>query len=212
MASLRLVVGDKAVFTATDTYVQGLLQGLGHTVTALSDEDAEDITGMAGVVICESCVTATLGAKYALVAVPVVTHEPQILDDMLLVDAANVSSVTDTLVQILDGTHPITNGPYGTYAIGTLTILSSASNISFTQAGMAAGVTKLASTSGGVQVEALACDKGGALTSGTAADKRAFVWPHNNSGSLVNTDGQAIIKNAYAWAFQASTGLAWMRG
>ena len=74
MATIVLVVGNKASLTADDTPLQDrLVNTHGHSVVLRSDEEAAYGSAYDGVVISDSCAGATLGTKYSTVAKPAIT-------------------------------------------------------------------------------------------------------------------------------------------
>jgi hypothetical protein len=199
MGAILMVVGDATVPTTGDTYLTGVLEGLGHTVTYVSDETAEDVTGFDGVVVTDSCSSATLGAKYDTVAIPLVDHEAQHWDDIRMITAATVDEVSVTQVLWEDITHAIADGPYGAHS-GTDTIFSSAALLARSD-GLASGVVQIASNGGSTNVVCGAAESGATLTSGTAPARRVFMWPKEAAAALLTADGENPLKNAYYWAF-----------
>lgn len=206
MSAILLVIADAAAPTTGDALLRGYLEGLGHVVTYRSDETAEDVTGFAGVVLSESCVGATLGAKYALVAVPVISHEAAIVDDMLMITtaAANTDAVA-TDIEIVVPTHPIASGPFGSYS-GQIAV-NTANGIGYVDSdfygALGGGVTLVGrQVFDTTETCILAVDSGGALTSGVAAAKRGVVlFSRDLSVPTLTATGTNIIKNAYVWAF-----------
>lgn len=207
MAAIKLIVGDAAAPQTVDTYVKGLLEGLGHTVTLTSDETAEDLTGVDGIVISESCSTTTLGTKYNTAAVPLITHEAFYIDTLRLSSNEGGDSSGQTQMTVLDDTHPIMNGPFAALT-GTVTLLSAGGNLPFGFSGtFGSGVSILAQqTSDSSHINVVAAESGATLASGTAPARRAFVTvPINSDVANVTADAEALIKNAYVWAFGSAT-------
>jgi hypothetical protein len=199
MASILVVVGNAGTPTSGDSYLEGVLQGLGHTVTYVSDETAEDVTGFDGIVVTDSCSSVTLGAKYDTAAIPLVSHEAQHWDDIRMITAASVTEISTTTITYEDDTHAIANGPYGAHT-GTDTILSGSALIARSTS-VASGVTQIASTGGATNIVCGAAESGATLTSGTAPARRVFMWPKEAAAVLLTADGENPLKNAYVWAF-----------
>jgi hypothetical protein len=195
-----MVVGDAGAPTTGDAYLKGILEGLGHTVTYVSDETAEDVTGFDGIVVTDSCSSVTLGAKYDTAAIPLVDHEAQHWDDIRMVSAASVTEISTTTITYEDDTHAIANGPYGAHT-GTDTILSGSALIARSTSGPASGVTQIASAGGSTNIACGAAESGATLTSGTAPARRVFMWPKEAAAALLTADGENPLKNAYYWAF-----------
>lgn len=205
MAQILLVVGNAGTPTAPDTYLQGVLQGLGHTVTLRSDDDADSVTGFNGVVIAESVASATIAAKYGTAAVPVITHETGNINDLRLSDVEGATEVSGTQIDVTStgAAHPIFNGPFGVFPLGTYTIFTSPAGLGYdNDATFPAGVQLLAhSFVDGTRQMVFVCDTGATLTSGTAEGKRAFIFPTNTAAPGITNVGENMLKNAYHWAF-----------
>jgi hypothetical protein len=209
MGAILLVVADSALPSTGDGVLQNVLADLSHVVTYRSDDVAEDVTGFDGVVISDSCSSATLGTKYDTVSVPVADHEAQHWDDMRLVTAASVAEISTTDVTWLATAHPIEDGPYGTFS-GTDTIYSAASLLPRSNS-VASGAV-LVANSGASQICCGAAETGAVLTSGTAPARRVFMWPRDGPATLLTEDGRNPLKNAYYWLFGLGTPqnvLAW---
>ena len=203
MAAILLVVGDSAAPTTPDSYLQGILEGLGHTVTLRSDDVADSVTGFDGVVIAESVASATIGTKYNTAAVPVITHETGNINDLRLSDVEGTTEVGGTQIDVPTTTHPIFHGPFGTFPLGTYTIFTSPAGLGYDDdATFPSGVELLAhSNVNSARQMVFACEAGATLTSGTAEGKRAFIFPTNTAAPGITATGEAMLKNAYAWAF-----------
>lgn len=206
MAAILQVVGDAAVPTTGDTTIRGWLESVGHVVTYVSDETAENTTGYDGVVICESCASATLGAKYDTAALPIILHEGGNLHLIrMMTVSAGGQEAGRTDIDILDDTHPIFDGPHGSFT-GQVAIQTAANlgRVDDVAADPAAGVSYLAQSDTSASFKTvLACESGAVLTSGNAPARRAFVFPSDPAAAALNADGIAIVKNAYVWAFEA---------
>jgi hypothetical protein len=209
VASIQLIVGDAALTTTGDVVLHDLLVGLGFSVTYVSDETAENTTGFAGVVIANSVVSATIGTKYNTCTLPVVTHESGNVNDLRLCDVDAFGSDNNLTLVVDAPSHPIMNGPYGTFT-STVAFMSSSTglvlNIDTSSATLGAGVTAVAEhpTAAALKV-ILAADSGATLSGGGAApNKRAFIFPHDTEATTMAGNGIAILKNAYTWAFAAA--------
>jgi len=199
--NILLVVADSAAMTAVDTAHQNLLTGLGYTVTVRSDETAEDVTGMNGVVIAESCASATLGSKYATVAVPVVTFEPGNYVELGL-GGEDGEDTGMTQMTVLNSAHPITRGPFGFYT-GAETLFSTGHNYGVTTT-PASGMIQIARGSTASRICLMACDAGATLNTGPAPAKRATAPNSDTGGDVATANGKALYKNIFVWAFGPS--------
>ena len=205
MGAILLVVGNAGTPTAPDSYLKSILEGIGHIVTFRSDDDADSVVGFDGVVIAESVASATIAAKYGTAAVPVITHETGNHNDLRLSDVEGTTEVGGTQIDIPAADHPIMDGPFGTFPLGTYTIFTSPSGLGYNDDATAtfpAGIELLAHSSAvATRQTVFACEEGAILTSGTAEGKRAFLFPTNTAAPGITATGEAILKNAYVWAF-----------
>ena len=204
MGAILLVVGNSAAPTTGDALLKTLLESQSHTVTYISDETTEDITGMDGVVISESCASGTVAAKYTTVAIPVVSFEDGDWDELQMTTAAVTLSV-DAL-DVSDATHAIADGPHGTFT-GTVTIYSPtvANAVKRTSNTDASGAVRVLS-SGSIAV-LLAAESGATLLTGTAPARRVIfgIRDAGMSSGSTTADLQNLIKNAFAWSFASGS-------
>lgn len=107
MAGIGLVVADKAALTAGDTAIRDRIVGLGHTVTAISDEEAEH-TGLAAYVITESSASANVTTKYRDSASPVFVLEHALWDDHGYAPGGGLALTVTNIHHT--GNHPIVAG------------------------------------------------------------------------------------------------------
>jgi hypothetical protein len=207
MGHILVVVGDASVPTADDDALRDLIEDLGHTTAYVSDETAEDVTGFDGVIICDSSSSGTLGTKYNTVAIPVITHEQGNTAELRIItlEGTGDSTVTSNAI-IQDDTHPIADGPYGSFTGNE--VFSSATtwgHIDDTVADLGAGGVYVAhhpAVGFDNRKFIAAYESGGLLADGNAAPaKRAFLTGRLNVATSLTADGIALFKNAYAWAF-----------
>lgn len=215
MGAIQLVVGDAAVPSATDVLIKSWVEAIGHTVTYVDDDTAENTTGFNGIVIADSCATGSLGTKYVAVALPVVLHEGFYVDTMKMVSAESADEFSGTTIEIVNPAHPFVNGPYGSFS-GTLTWATATAPVLYADDAVVdfgAGVNFVVERVGFPTFKALyAYEAGAALADASAAPaKRAMFIPRNLAGSLVNADGIKVLKNIYAWAFgNQGAAVAWL--
>ena len=205
MGAIQIVVGDSAVPSTTDALVKGWLEEIGHTGTYVDDSTAENTAGFDGVLILDSCGTGNLGTKYEAVALPVVLHEGFYVDTMRMADIEGAGAEIINNFVIVDSTHAIANGPYGSFS-GTVPVYSGGSPaavyIDDTTVTFGAGVDFVAQSPTNTNFKvALAYESGETMASGTAPHKRGYVTLRDATGPNVNSDGIAILKNTYVWAF-----------
>lgn len=206
MSAVKLVVGNAASLTSGDTKLKTLLEGMGHTVTLTSDETAESVSGIDLVVVADSVSTATLGEKYHAQAVPLMVMQPSWWDEAnLITDGASVSTSTLTSEYILTATHDVTDGPHGTFSVGTITIASTGNKrYLVSSSNLAAGATAIMAFQSASQTaySCFAIEQGGTLAnSAGAAPHRRFGWGNKDDMyASWDADGENLFKNAVAWA------------
>lgn len=199
MADILLVVATAGTPTAGDLYFKAILEGLAQTVTLRSDDDADSVSGFAGVVVAESCSSATLGTKYATAGVPVVTHEAGHVDGLGMISAEGASNEVEDQTVVLVASHPMMRGPHGS-ASGTITVLSSAVSFAYIDGNvvtLSADVTALAESPNTANWWTALAAEGGSFPA-----RRAYIWPNTGASSTaVAAVGEIVLRNTYAWAF-----------
>ena len=204
MATIQLIVGNPASLNSSDTWLQGLLVAEGHTVNLINDDDAENVSGVDGVVISESCHSPSLasGSKYKTVSIPVICCEERHLDTLELAinsDAAGGYSGTVNVIDdgILSGT-PTSGNPYtvstGSYAAVEITNLSSDAEVLAQKNGTTKAVVwKYDSGDTGTNLYVLPGD-------------RVALFPCANTSFAtgVTAGGESIVSNVFQWAFEAN--------
>ena len=117
------VVGTPAAMTAADTAILNRLTGLGLTVTVADDDSvqASAATGKAVVLISASVLPDKIGNKFAGTAVPLVTWEGGLYDDLGMTGSVLGTdlgeSVSKKKITILSPSHPIAAGRSGTLLV-----------------------------------------------------------------------------------------------
>jgi hypothetical protein len=168
---------------------------MGLEVTVIDDNvvSAASVAGFDLIVLSSSVVPAKVGTKLTNVAVPIVTWEGYLFDELKLTTKGGETSTVQTRVAIVSPTHPVAAG-----LSGTVRIMSTAKRFSQASA-VAAGVTIVATTVAG-RGTTLAADTGDALTSGVAPARRVTL-PWNYDGpAFTNDNGWALYEAAVEWA------------
>ncbi|MEM6552780.1 MAG: LamG domain-containing protein [Planctomycetota bacterium] len=197
--TLLLVVNST---TSYDTYDQkkiDLFEGWGYTVTLAAHNDSQaDLTAAAEaaavVFISESVSSGTVNTKLRDVTVGVVCDEAYLVDEFRLATSGTASD-SGTQLNILNNTHPVTDG----LSTGSITVTTSSQNFA-RYTGVASGVTTLAQGPGS-NAGILVADAGTALTTGTAAGRRVMYpgwdnWDLDNTNAVIDT----ILRQALEWA------------
>lgn len=195
-----LVIADPANMPASDAVIKARLENLGFTVTVKDAVSAvaSDATNKSLVFVSETVVSANLTSKFRDVAVPVISAEPQIFDDMqmtgptLETDYGYAGGQTQALIQV--PSHPLAAGCTGTVNISTM-----ASGAAWGRP--AASAAQVASMTYDGSKKAIFAYESGAMMVGMAAPARRVGLIHGNDAfnSLTETGG-ALFDAAVRWA------------
>lgn len=204
-----LVVADSTSLTTLDQSVKSRLEGLGWTVTAISDETAEpSMSGYSLVVICESVASATLGTKYATVSVPVVLLSDggagQNLD-FNSVGGENTTGSTETAIRITDPEFGASAGyPFDVTVWNSTGDMRVAQTTSLGSGGRwFCSVPSNNALKPGYYYEAGATM---ANSHGAAEARRIFLgWFHTDSTGKHTSDAWALFDAAIKWASTTPT-------
>ena len=195
-----LVIANPANMPASDGVIKARLENLGFTVTVKDavSVTAADATNKSLVFISETVVSADLTTRFRDVAVPVISAEPQIFDDMMMTGPTLNTDYGvaggQTQVRILDPSHPLAAGCTGTVSISTL-----ASGASWGKP--AASAMQVASLAGDSTAKTIFAYESGAMMNGMQAPARRVGLVHGNDAfnSLTETGG-ALFDAAVRWA------------
>ncbi len=185
---------------AAETYEQNVIDkliALGYTVTVVDDNVGGDANAYDVVFIFEDVFSGDALANVAnltTTASGVITSENALYDDIL---GANTGGNSNTaFVNILNNTHPITNGlSLGNYDIG---------DAAFHANNLASG-TVLAEHPNG-QVAIAVWERGDAMDAGIAPGRRTIV-PHTNNTGGFNAAGEDLLVQAIIWTAGVDTDL-----
>lgn len=193
---IGVVVGNSGLPTSGDTQVSERLEDMGYT-TSFVDDSAAVPAGRDGFVITDSVTAATVGTKYDVLDVPVVTLEPDLWDDNRL--AANSGAATGASAAFDLLTHTITTG-----FADPLTVLTSAlAQRGVLDADLPAGASKFARP-GADPTRAMGWtfETGAAMTSGTAQARRVGLYLADAWPDALTDDGVGLFEAVMEWAFR----------
>jgi glucose/arabinose dehydrogenase/PKD repeat protein len=194
-----LVVKDPAALGAGDTAVKSRLESLRYTVVVRSElAPASEAEGKALVVISSTVSAGAVHSKFRAVPVPVVVWEASVFDDMGLTGAASGSDFGEqtnkTSVVIAAPSHPLAAG-----LSGARTALSSPQTFKWGRP--AATAVRVATLGGdGTKATIFGYDKGSALVSSTAPERRVGFFLHDQSATVLSADGWKLFEAAVNWA------------
>jgi hypothetical protein len=195
--TVALLVAASTTLSAIDTTLRGRLTALGLStvVTTPAAVTASDATGKAVVIISGTIDSVMLGTKLRDVPVPVLSMEPNIMDDMrLCADGSTVGSQTQ--LEIVDGTQPLAGGLEGVVAVYT-------SSNSLVQGTPAAGAVVVARPVGDAAHAVIyGYPTGAMMVGGTAAPaKRIGFFINDNQATITLTaNGLKLFDAAIGWA------------
>jgi hypothetical protein len=195
-----LFVVGSTMLIAGDAAIKSRLEGLGFIVTVKDAPSSvtADATGKALVVISESVTAIDVGAKFRDVAVPVVTLEAGLFDDMMLtgptVGTDYDNWVGQSQVTITDSSHPMAGG-----LSGTVTVTTSATALAWGRPG--AGAVKVASlATDGTRYALFGYETGASMFNGMSAPARRagmFLW--KDTPTFLNASGWTLFDAAVRW-------------
>ena len=192
-----LVVGNTTL-SSVDTAIRTRLQNLGLSVVVKSATAAVtgDAAGKRVVVISDSVSPTDVNTKFRTVAVPVVTFDPQLFDDMGMTLTASTNFGTTTSqknVTITNAGHPMAAGLTGTIQVTT-------SNTTFAWGKPSTNAVKIATLT---TDSTKATDFGyasGVVMPGLTAPARRVGFFYTASSSALTTNGALLFDNAIKWA------------
>lgn len=203
--TVLLVVPNAASLNASDTARQAYLEGLGWTVTLLSETASQDefdtATEEVNAVYVSASVTSTsLASKVVASELGAVIEAGSLFDNVGACSSAP-TSFSDSQISVTTLSHFITSTLPAT---GATTVLSSSQPMQKLAGTIAVGVTRLAAQVGAGSTRVLAVIEEGDLLAGggTAAGRRAFMpWGGIafDFGAL-NDTGKTILQRALTWA------------
>jgi uncharacterized repeat protein (TIGR01451 family) len=195
-----LVVADAANMPASDAVIKARLENLGFTVTVKDAVSAasSDAANKKLVFVSETVASANVNTKFRDVAVPVISAEPQIFDDMLMTGPTLNTDYGyaggQTQVGILVPSHPLAAGCTGTVTISTL-----ASGAAWGRP--AASAAQVGSLAGDSTAKAIFAYESGAMMVGMQAPARRVGLIHGNEAFTSLTENGAVLFDAAVrWA------------
>lgn len=192
-----LVVGNTTL-SSVDTAIKTRLQNLGLNVVVKSaiSAVAADATGKLVVVISDSVTPTDVNTKFKTVAIPVVTLDPQLFDDMGMTPTASSNFGTTTSqknVTITNASHPMAGGLSGTVQVTT-------SNTTFAWGKPNANAAKIATLTTDSTKATDFSYASGVVMPGLTAPARRVGFFYTASSSSLTANGGLLFDNAVKWA------------
>src|SRR6478735_1859111 len=196
--SALFVVGNTAL-SAADNVMSQRLQTLGFTVVVKSDTagTTSDATGKSLVVISSTSTSGNVGTKFKSVAVPVLSWESGILDDMgMVASSSNLGIATgQTRANIVAAS----SDPMSVGLSGSQQVVTTASTFSWGQPATQAVVVARLDTDA-TKAVLFRYEKGSTMVGLNAPERRVGVFLEDVTSSALNGAGQSLIDAAIRWA------------
>lgn len=200
--SLLFVVTDDTNPIASELGRQALIESWGFGVQLISDNDTQANFDAAAAEVDVAYISveiapSELGTKLTTATIGVVNANAVLISDLGYASGA-LFYVNLSVADVVDNTHYITS----TFAMGTLTLSTSAQRFVEVVSGLASGAQVLATIDNG-KSSLLVFETGAQLVGGTPAPGRRvqLLWgdPSFDSNALT-VDAQTIMKRAIEWA------------
>lgn len=200
--SALLVTGQLDPTTSGDAPFHARLVALGFDVTVVGNAASQpsDADGHCLVLLSALGSASDVEDKFRDVAVPVVTWEYNLYDNMRMVDPGNTSAwgIADPQddVEIVDAAHPLAGG-----AAGTVAIFGGGGRIAWA---MPAGAVQVVATLPGDAQRAtlFGFEAGAAMADGFTAPARRVGYPHGETAATTTAQGVDLFEAAVLWAVQ----------
>ncbi len=191
------VVGNTTL-NGVDSAILTRLQNLGLSVVIKSASAAVtgDATGKTVVVVSDSVTPANVNTKFRGVAVPVVTLDPQLFDDMGMTPTASTNYGTTTgqkNVAITSAGHPMAGGLTGTVQV-------TSSNTTFGWGKPNVNAAKISTLTADSTKATSFGYVSGAVMPGLTAPARRVAFFYTASSSNLTSNGGVLFDNSIRWA------------
>lgn len=196
VGSALFVVGNTTL-NSGDAVIKKAIEGLGLTVTVKSDSaSAADATGKKLVVISSTVTSSYVGTKFKSVAVPLVTWESGLFDDLGMTSGSALGTVTSQtrLTSTGPAGDPMTAG-----LTGTVSIVGTGSTFSWGKA-PATAVRIAALATDATRAGIFRFEKGVPMVNLTAPARRVGLFLENTTAANLNASGKALVESALRWA------------
>ncbi len=205
-----MVVWDTVNLAGDDAVIKSRLQGLGYTVTLREDQyaSAADANGQDLVFISETVGSDYVTSKFRDVAVPVVSSENGVFDDMKMTgltvgidydnDNTGVTVPQQSQVVISNSAHPLAAG-----LSGTVSVFTKSNGIHW---GVPSGSAfKVATqTSNSSRAAIFAYDKGATMVGMTAPARRVGFFMFETGANSLTAQGGKLFDAAITWAISGN--------
>ena len=190
-----MVGGNPATLGTGDSAVRSRLQTLGYTVTVVADSasSAAAAAGKSVVVVSSSSLSGNVTTKFRTTAVPVVTWEGGLFDDLGMTSASGVQITGQTSLAIVTTGHPLAAG-----LSGTVVATSTASD--FTAGTPNANATIAARIPGATTASVFGYEAGATMPGLAAPARRVGFFLTDTTAASLSASGTALFDAAIGWA------------
>jgi hypothetical protein len=194
-----LVVRDALAPTAGDGQLLLIAAAAGLRVQLLGDSTALEATGVDLVVLAASCLAANLGDRFRDLAVPIISMEPAVFDDLGMtgpVSGLDWEETPGTHVAIISPTHPIAAG-----LLGSVAVVSEPATLTW---GRPAATAQLVATFEGMDGRAaiFGYPARAPMVTGRAPAKRIGFFAADLAAARLTEEGTALVGAAIRWALR----------
>ncbi len=202
-----LVVADAAQLGVGDASVRDRLLGLGYQVSVLSQGAAQstDLSGVDLVLISSTVTSSQVNTEFRDVAVPVMTWEPFLADDLQMTGpVAHVdygSTLDQTVVDVADAVHPLAAGLAG----GPVSVLTAPGRVTW---GAPAVTARVIATLAGDPSRAVifAYESGQTMVAMDAPARRLGFLLNDTTAVDLTADGGRLFDTAVCWSVNCTGG------
>jgi hypothetical protein len=189
------VVGNPAALGSGDVAVRTRLQALGYSVTVVDDlaSTTADASGKQLVVVSSSSFAGDVNTKFRATAVPLVTWEHALWDDLGMTAAAGTQAANQQSLVIAAPGHPMAAGLSGQVQVATAGDLLPQGNPN----GNAIVVARLPGTT---TASDFGYDAGATMPGLAAPARRVGLFMGDNTAAIFNANGGALFDAAITWA------------
>ena len=195
--SVLLVVGNATLNTGDNAVLQRL-QAMGFTVTVKSAAASAtaDATGRQLVVVSSTVTSGDVGTKFKSVAVPVLTWESGVLDDLGMTAAGALgTSANQTRIKMLAAS----SDPMSAGFTGSQLVTSANTTFSWGKPG-AAAVVVASLDADTTKATLFRYETGTAMVGLNAPERRVGIFLEDATAASLTTAGQFLMDGAIRWA------------
>ena len=184
---------------ASDAAVKARLEALNCVVTVKDAASAvtADANGKALVVISSTVTPTAVGTKFRTVAVPVITWESGIFNNMGMTGNTNKdfgTKTNQTQVTITNATHPLAAG-----LSGNVTVVTSGKTFDWGKPN-ANGISIATVLNDSAKTAIFAYESGAVMPGLTAPARRVGLFLYDDTAASFNSNGAALLDAAIRWA------------